>query len=84
MKASLAPEFLQILATRKPTNPSQYIYVTNANQDPKMEPDGPVVEVTPEMVDRGLRVYWDFDPEGDSPRELMRDVFLAMLSLRRG
>ena len=39
------------------------------------------VEITEEMVRAGLDVFWMHDPDGDSPRDTVIEIFTVMVQV---
>ena len=41
------------------------------------------IEITPEMIERGLIEFFDYDPEGNEAEEIVEKIFLSMLSVSK-
>jgi hypothetical protein len=57
-----------------------------AVSDSTSEAGAPEIEITPEMIEEGVRVLWESgaveNPNEDADRSLVQKIFVAMAALR--
>jgi len=71
-------DFHFVLTVERPV----MVYLTNANPDQSQVREASDAIVTSEMEDAGLDVWYACDLEWDSPSQIVRRVFQAMLAVR--
>ena len=59
------------------------MYLTEQDITPTSDNDRPALEITPEMVEAGVRELLDYTQSGDNAYEAVTEIWTAMQQARR-
>ncbi len=55
--------------------------MTDRPTRPEVDPSGDGIEITPEMIEAGVREFCAYDPRFENPREVVVEIWKAMFAV---